>query len=574
MFRVFSDMSYPMFTVDALLEKHYPKISNHRWLSKPTCFFLRYILKEKEINNFSNKYPHLHGIDFVEQILEHFHFSYSTRDTEKENIPSEGKLVIIANNPIGSLDGLAIIKLVSEVRRDLKVVASERSMSITPLHSLFLPMNIADENTYQKQQDNIQAHLQNEGTLIIFPAGEVSRLKPQGVRDSRWKSEFLQIAANAKAPILPVFIDGKNSPLFYTLSMIYKPLATLLLVREMFQQRTKHLPMRVGELIPYDSYNNISISSHQKVKLLQKHLYRLGQNRRVIFTTQKAIAPSEDRKALSKAMRQCEHLGNTSDGKDIYLYRYENSSPILREIGRLREIAFRAVGEGTNRRRDIDQYDNEYYHLILWDKNDLEIVGAYRFGDAKLLTQEKNKLYSATLFEYSEKMQPYFEQGLELGRSFIQPKYWGKRSLDYLWYGIGAFLKHRPQYRYLFGPVSLSDALPSTAKDLLVCFYQLYFSSTEALAISNTPYQVPQSIHGIFNGDNYKEDFSTLKSMMSNMGVAIPTLYKQYTELFEDDGVHFLSFGIDPDFNNCVDGLVITDLHKLKEKRRIRYMSQ
>jgi len=566
-----------MFTVDALLEKHYPKISNHPWLRKSTCFFLRYLLKEKEINSFSAEYPHLHGVDFVEQILEYFHFSYSTRDTEKENIPTEGRLVIIANNPIGSLDGLALIKLVSEVRRDIKVVANKTSMSITPLHALLLPMNDANGNKDNSHIDNIHTHLQNEGTLIIFPAGEVSRLKPQGVRDSRWHSDFLLMASSAQAPILPIFIDGKNSPLFYTLSMIYKPLATLLLVREMFKQRTKHLPMRVGELIPYDSYNNNSIAPHQKVKLLQKHLYRLGQNRRVIFTTQKAIAPPEDRQALSKAIRQCEHLGSTSDGKDIYLYSYDNSSPILREIGRLREIAFRAVGEGSNKRRDIDQYDNEYFHLILWDKQDLEIVGAYRFGDAKRLTQsaqDKHSLYSATLFEYNDKMQPYFEQGLELGRSFIQPKYWGKRSLDYLWYGIGAFLKHRPQYRYLFGPVSMSDTLPSTAKDLLVCFYQLYFSSTETLAISNSPYQLPSSVQGIFKGDNYKEDFSTLKSMMSNMGVAIPTLYKQYTELFEDGGVHFLSFGIDPDFNHCVDGLVLTDLHKLKEKRRKRYMSE
>lgn len=563
-----------MFTVDNLLEKYYPQLSNHPWLNKTTSTFLRYFLKEKEINSFSKDYPHLQGLDFVEQILEYFRFSYSTRDTEKEHIPSQGRLVIIANHPIGSLDGLALIKLISEVRRDIKVVANEMLMSITPLHSLLLPVNNMQGNTAKKQLDNIQKHLQNEGAIIIFPAGEVSRLKPQGIRDSRWRNGFLRMASTAKAPILPVFIDGKNSPLFYTVSMLYKPLATLMLVREMFKQRTKHLPMRIGEIIPYDSYSNNSITPYQKVKLLQKHVYRVGQDRRVIFTTQKAIAPPEDRQSLSKAIRQCEHLGNTSDDKDIYLYRYEESSPILREIGRLREIAFRAVGEGTYRRRDIDQYDNDYYHLILWDKEDLEIVGAYRFGDAKRLTENGNQLYSATLFNYNDNMAPYFEQGLELGRSFIQPKYWGKRSLDYLWYGIAAFLKHRPQYRYLFGPVSLSDSLPSTAKDLLVCFYQLYFSSQAVIAQANIPYQLPQSVNSIFSGDNYKEDFSTLKSMMSNMGVAIPTLYKQYTELFEPDGVHFLSFGVDPEFNNCVDALVLTDLRLLKEKRRKRYMGE
>ncbi len=148
------------------------------------------------------------------------------------------------------------------------------------------------------------------------------------------------------------------------------------------------------------------------------------------------ISRPESRKKLAWAIVQCELLGSTKDGKEMYLYEFQGKtpllSPILKEIGRLREIAFRAVGEGSNKRRDIDKYDRHYFHLILWDKNDQEIVGAYRFGNAKRLTENNNQLYSATLFNYSKEMQPYFEQGLELGRSFVQPKYWGKRSLDYL----------------------------------------------------------------------------------------------------------------------------------------------
>lgn len=561
-----------MLTANDIIEKHYPALSRRPWLKKPTSIFLRYLLKEREINQFSQSYPHLKGFDFVEQILEYFCFSYSSRDTEKENIPSQGKVVIMANHPIGSLDGLALIKLVSEVRRDIKVVANDMLASITPLDTLLLPINSRSGNIYKAQLHKIYSHLQNDGAVIIFPAGEVSRLKPQGVRDSRWHNGFLRIASNTQSPLLPIYIDGKNSPLFYTLSMVYKPLATLMLAREMFKQSTKHLPIRIGEIIPYDSYNNSSIAEHQKVKLLRKHLYRVGQNRRVIFTTQKAIAMPENRQALSQAIRTCEKLGSTHDGKDIYLYKHSDSSPILREIGRLREIAFRAVGEGTYRRRDIDQYDTTYFHIILWDNHDLEIVGAYRLGDATKLAQKSHKLYSETLFNYTAKMEPYFEQGLELGRSFVQPKYWGKRSLDYLWYGIGAFLTHRPQYRYLFGPVSLSDNLPTTAKDILVHFYQLYFSHSTHLASANIRYDLPQTTIDIFAGNNYKEDFSRLKSVMNNMGVAIPTLYKQYTELFEEGGVHFLDFGVDPEFNACIDGLVLTDLQKLKDKRRKRYM--
>ncbi len=291
------------------------------------------------------------------------------------------------------------------------------------------------------------------------------------------------------------------------------------------------------------------------------------------FQKIKPIAHAENRKRLSHAIKHCEQLGETVDGKVMYLYQYNGRSPILREIGRLREVSFRAVGEGTNKRRDIDHHDKFYYHLILWDNDDQEIVGAYRFGNAKQLTQSpRNRLYSATLFNYHPEMQQYLDQGLELGRSFVQPKYWGKRSLDYLWYGIGAFLKRHPQYRYLFGPVSLSSDLPDRAKDLIVCFYQLYFSKKEVLASPHMPYQATSNTDGIFTGDNYKTDFVILKSLLSEMNASVPTLYKQYTETYQEGGVHFLSFSVDPDFNHCIDGLVLTDLHKLKDKKRKRYM--
>jgi hypothetical protein len=285
------------------------------------------------------------------------------------------------------------------------------------------------------------------------------------------------------------------------------------------------------------------------------------------------VANAENRTRLEKAIFNCEILGETTDNKSMYLYRYTGRSPILREIGRLREVAFRAVGEGTNKRRDIDQYDKFYYHLILWDKEDKEIVGAYRFGDAKQLSEfHRNRLYSASLFTYHAAMQPYLEEGLELGRSFVQPKYWGKRSLDYLWFGIGAFLQKYPRYRYLFGPVSLSNDIPDTGKELIVAFYQLYFGKSQTLATAFMPYQPHTNTHRAFIGNNYKADFSELKYRLKALDTKVPTLYKQYTETFNDNGVHFLSFSVDPDFNDCVDGLVLADLKQLKEKKRLRYM--
>jgi hypothetical protein len=297
------------------------------------------------------------------------------------------------------------------------------------------------------------------------------------------------------------------------------------------------------------------------------------------LTTESAIAGPERKADLKHAVKQGERLGRTPDGKVIYLFEPSGSSPVMREIGRLREITFRAIGEGTRKRRDIDHFDWHYQHLILWDEEDLEIAGAYRFADAGRIVREKGPegLYSGSLFELDPKRFPFLENGLELGRSFIQQRYWGKRSLDYLWYGIGAFLAKNPQYRYLFGPVSISNAMPQTAKELLISFYKLYFSGENVTSCSRNPFSFSQSSsHPAkeFSGGDYREDFKKLKTLLGNFGAAVPPLYKQYTELCEPGGVIFLDFNIDPAFNNCVDGLVIVETDKIKEHKRKRYMEE
>jgi len=199
---------------------------------------------------------------------------------------------------------------------------------------------------------------------------------------------------------------------------------------------------------------------------------------------------------------------------------------------------------------------------VLWDKDEVEIVGAYRFASAKMLHESigENALYSQSLFEYHDAFSPYFDQGLELGRSFVQPKYWGRRSLEYFWQGIGAFLIKNPQYRYLFGPVSLSDSLPVPAKEMLVFFYQHHFATKHVLATSFNSYQFTDErqhqLHQLFNGNDYADNFKILKRTLSNMGVSVPTLFKQYGELCDNNGVQFLDFGIDAEFGDCIDGVV------------------
>lgn len=568
-----------MFTVDQVIADHYPQLNEKRLFAPAIKFVLRRMLHEKAFIDFAEQYPHLHGIDLVEQVLEYFNFSCSISDRDRENIPASGKVVIIANHPIGSLDGLALLKMIHEVRSDVRIVANDLLLAIEPMNSMLLPVRNMIGSSRKHHIQRINRALDNEEAVIVFPAGEVSRLSPKGVKDGNWQQGFLKMAERAKAPILPVFIDGRNSPFFYLASVVAKPLSTVMLVGQMFYQHKRTIGMTIGSIIPYHSYSNIQIRKKEKIKLFRKHVYRLGSGKKPLFETESAIARPERKTDLKKEILQGEPIGKTPDGKIIILFQKVGSSPVLREIGRLREITFRAVGEGTGKRRDLDHFDPYYQHLVLWDEDDLEIAGAYRFVDARKVVSEKGPkgLYSGSLFSLDQKKCHFLADSLELGRSFVQQKYWGKRSLDYLWYGIGAFLKQHPHYRYLFGPVSITNAMPQMAKELLIYFYKMYFSGSKDLRCSMNPFRfsLPQSVLGEqFCGTDYRSDFKKLKTQLNNLGTAIPPLYKQYTELCEPGGVAFLDFNVDPAFNNCIDGLVIVDIRKLKEKKRKRYMEE
>ena len=568
-----------MFRVDQVIAQHYPALNDRKIASSIVKPILRHMLHEQVFVDFADEYPHLQGIEFVEQVLDYFSFSYAVSDRERENIPPSGKVMIIANHPIGTLDGLALLKLVHEIRSDVRIVANDLLMSLEALRSLLLPVRVLTGTSGKEHIQRIHRSLEAEEAVIMFPSGEVSRLGPSGIRDGAWYQGFLKMAQRAKAPILPIHISGHNSTLFYLASLLVKPLSTLMLVGQMFHQREKQITMTIGSIIPYQSYRNLPIRDKEKIALLKNHLYRVGAGKTGLIATEKAIARPERKADLKKAVHSGNMLGKTPDGKSIFLFETAESSPVLREIGRLRECSFRAVGEGTGKRRDLDHFDQYYQHLILWDEDELEITGAYRFVDAGRVVDEKGVrgLYSGSLFNLEAHRSAFLENGLELGRSFVQPRYWGRRGLDYLWFGIGAYLVNNPQYRYLFGPVSISNAMPQMAKELLICFYKRYFSPRSDLSYSRNPFSFSQPIADLekeFCGTDYKSDFRKLKSLLANLGTTVPPLYKQYTELCEPGGVVFLDFNIDPAFNNCVDGLVIVDIKKLKEGKRKRYMDE
>lgn len=574
-----------MLNIEAAIIEKFPELPNKK-TGKLAIKLIQSLTHEKDINDFIENNQHLKGFAFLDAVLHYFNFSYRVNSQSLERIPSQGRVIMVANHPIGSLDGLALLKMVRTVRPDGRIVASDLLNNIDPLKALFLGVeNTTGKSTHKTQFKNILAALENEEAVIIFPAGEVSRIRPNGVRDGKWKSGFLKLAKKSKAPIQPIYIDARNSSLFYALSTLYKPLGTMILVKEMFNKKHQEIQFFVGKQIPWKAVSELEMSGKKLANQFRKHLYKLDKEtqslkkgKTPLFKTEETIAHPVDRKTLKKTLKKSQLLGQTQDGKKIYLYDFEADSPVMQEIGRLRELTFRTVDEGTGTPLDLDAYDNEYRHLVLWDEEELEIVGAYRVGECDKLIKDKGltNLYSSTLFELKPEINDYLPLAIELGRSFVQPKYWGKRSLDYLWYGIGAYVAQHPHIKYLFGPVSLSDAYPQNAKELIIGFYQQQLGSNQDLAIAKRPIKLShnnrQIAEEVFNGD-YKDSYKKLNSLLDLEGVKVPTLFKQYAEVCDDKGCRFIDFSLDPDFNDCIDALILVELDKLKSKKRERYLN-
>lgn len=519
------------------------------------------------LNRFLAEAGHLRDFAFVDASLEHLQARY-TVEAGGGRVPERGRLLIVANHPSGAVDALALLHHVGSVRRDVRIVANDLLSMLEPLAGLLLPVRILGGRASSDSLRAIEQALAQEQCVIVFPAGEVSRLGLRGVRDGRWQRGFVRFARKTGAPVLPVRIQARNSALFYGASALFKPAGTALLAREMYARGHRPLSLRIGEPMTIGA----DTDSATALRSVRKAMYALGK-RRSAPPGPEPLAPPVPTDTLQRALQTTELLGETADGKQIRAAKLPADSPLLHEIGRLRELTFRQVGEGTGRSRDLDAYDAHYEQIVLWDAQAQRIAGGYRVmrGARALAERGLAGLYTASLFRYADEALPHLAEGMELGRSFVVPDYWGSRSLDYLWQGIGAYLRRHPQVRYLFGPVSISAALPLAAREQLVAYYQRYYGSPHALAASNRPFQyfaAPPSF-GEMDADTA---FNVLKGNLAALGTSVPTLYKQYTELCEPGGARFLAFGVDPLFSDSIDGLIEVDMHLLRPKKRKRYL--
>lgn len=562
-----------MQELEQRLQQRYPDWFHGRrgQLARPLLRSVGRWSRLDRIEAFLRRNADVRGFDFVAAGLEFIEGRYHVDPAALARIPATGRLLIVANHPSGALDALALLDAVGRIRRDVRIVANDLLGAIGPLQDLLLPVRILGGKVQRTSLQAVEQALAAEQCVIVFPAGEVSRLSLLGIRDGRWQRGFVRFARAAAAPVLPVRVEARNSALFYGASTLFKPAGTALLAREMFARRGRPLRLRIGEPMQLGQGD-----PGAQLLAVRRAVYALGRTAPVAEgcpAGPEPLAAPVPPAQVAAGIAAATVLGQTADGKQILLARCAADSPLLLELGRLRELTFRQVGEGTGRSRDLDDFDLHYQHIVIWDGTAQRIAGAYRImrGAKALARRGLAGLYSASLFRYSDDAIPRIAEGLELGRSFVVPDYWGSRSLDYLWQGIGAYLQCQPGIRYLFGAVSISAALPRDAREQLVAYYQRYYGAADGRVQSNRPFQY-FAAPPCFGELDAAAAFDVLKANLAALGTGVPTLYRQYTDLCEPGGARFLAFGVDPDFSDSIDGLIEVDLHAIRPHKRKRYL--
>jgi|WetSurSiteA1Bulk_404760.scaffolds.fasta_scaffold10495_2 putative hemolysin len=522
---------------------------------------------------------------FINSILDHLDIRYEVPEKDLDNLPAEGPFITVSNHPFGGIDALILLKILTAHRSDVKVAANFVLQNIDPLKDHILPVDPVERPREFKAAFKGMMEALNyvrEGHVVaVFPAGEVSTYQTESnlIVDCEWQETVLRLIRMAQVPVVPVYFHGTNSRWYHILGRIHPLLRTAKLASELINKRHKIIPVRIGRPVTIreqDEFQDIARFG----RYLRARTYSLGSalEARPFFTgfmqrrsqMQVPVAQAVDKLKLREefnSVRQSHELFSSKNFTVIFAPTRAIPN-IFQETGRLREITFRAAGEGTNRATDIDEYDFYYYHLIIWDNDTDSVVGAYRLGKGKeILRQYGIKgFYINSLFKIKNSFEPFLSESLELGRSFIVPEYQRKAmSLFLLWKGLLTVLLEHAEYRYLIGPVSISNDFSDFSKSLIVEFIRNNHYDEE-LAKYIKPrkkfnVQVDRRVDSRIIIDSAEKDISKVEKVVSDVdqGYRIPVLLKKYLEL----NAKIIGFNVDPAFNNCLDGLIMVDVYNI-----------
>ncbi len=536
---------------------------------------------------------------FVNELLSMMGITVRMMNDDIKRIPHHGRVIVVANHPFGGLEGIILASVLTEVRPDVKIMANYLLRVFQPLKDLFFFVDpFGKQNSISnniRPLREVRQWVNEEKMLVIFPAGTVShlQLEKKEVTDPSWSTTVARLLRKTQASVLPVFFAGANGYLFQILGLIHPLLRTALLPREFINKQGKTVTLKIGKVIPWErlrlfaddrdltDYLRVKTYSLQDVDRKQKGAGTaalLPENPRLRVAP---IIPPINARSLIKEVEALPRSQLLLESGE-YAVHYAGARQIpqlLREIGRLREVTFRQAHEGTGKSLDLDRFDPSYLHLFIWNRDREELVGAYRLGRSDYLVQRQgiHGLYTRTLFSYDLDFPKFIGPALELGRSFVRQEYQKNySSLLLLWKGIGAWLVQNPQYRNLFGPVSINNQYHTISQNLIATSLRLPENSS-------TLSQLVKPKNGLHlkvarEGESWPppgtvRDIDRLADLIAdieNDNRGIPVLLKQYLKL----GGQVLAFSRDPKFNNVLDGLILVDMAQAPRHLLARFMGQ
>lgn len=542
---------------------------------------LMYILKFQKLNRIYKRIHQKKGLEFINEVIHQLDLKVDFDPNEVKRMPSEGPAIIVANHPLGGLDGLLLIKLVLEVRKDVKIFAGPLLKKIEAVSDFFIERDpfLTESNNSQEVFSGLResiSHIQNGGILCIFPAREASVIDGQFiVSDGIWRYPVIKFIRKMEVPVIPVLFQPNYSRLFKILCQIHPALKNMRLPSELFNKKNKKINIRIGNPIRKPDQERFC-DIYQFGRYLRAKTYGMATSREVKRFFNYSLMPVQGPEPIIEPVSKELLLKDLQNIRHNYLlFRLKEYSvfcapsaeipSILTEIGRLREVTFREVGEGSNRNIDLDEFDLYYNQLFIWDEEAEKLVGAYRIGLGNEIMNQYGPrgFYLHTLFRLDAGLHNFLNQALELGRSFVIREYQRKpMPLFLLWKGILYFILKNPEYRFLTGPVSISNNYSKISKELIIKF----------IMANHFDWKIAKMVRPR-NSYKFKTENPDLKVLMDTMekdinrldkiigdvdafNSGLPVLLKKYIKL----NARIAGFNVDPLFNNCLDGLIVLDI--------------
>lgn len=551
-------------------------------------WLLMKILKISTINKIYDRNKHLKEVDFLNAILDDLQIKFDIPEEDFKRLPKNGAYITISNHPLGGIDGILLLKLMLEKEPNFKIIANFLLHRIDPMKQYIMPVNPFENHKDAKSSlvglKETLAHLRDGKPLGMFPAGEVSTYKDGKLMvDKPWEEGAIKVIRKAQVPVIPIYFHARNSRLFYLFSKINGTMRTAKLPSEVFSQKHRAIKVRIGKPISVAEQNEYT-TIEDFSEFLRRKTYMLANpfqketpflpkpNLKLPKNPKKIVTATSQEKMVSEIeflrKKDCRLL--ESKNYEVFFAKANEIPNILHEIGRLREITFREVGEGTNESTDIDSYDNHYRHLFLWDAEAKRIAGAYRMGLGSEIYPKYGieGFYLNDLFRFESELHDMLHYSIEMGRAFIIKEYQQKpMPLFLLWKGIIHITLRHPEHKFLLGGVSISNQFSNFSKSLMIEFMKSNFYD---------PY-VAQYIHPKkafkvklkdadkdFIFDEAEADLNKFDKLIDELepgNLRLPVLIKKYIK----QNARVVAFNVDPLFNNAIDGLMYIRISDLPE---------